>query len=97
MRKWKYKCLMIKLVCADPFLHDLQKKQNQHLYIYYDMASATEHKAIYNMSSELGAEISYSATHQISKFVNVFLYRIVFMLENTLLFYVPIHPLSGPR
>ena len=72
MRKWKYKCLMIKLVCADPFLHDLQRKQNQHLYIYYDMASATEHKAIYNMSSELGVEISYSAAHQISKFVNIF-------------------------
>ena len=90
---------MIKLVCADPFLHDLQKKQNQHLYIYiyYDMASAAEHKAIYNMSSELGVEISYSAAHQISKFVNIFLYRIVFMLENTLLFYVPIHPHNGLR
>ena len=36
------------------------------------MASATEHKAIYNMSSELGVEISYSAAHQISKFVNIF-------------------------
>ena len=67
------------------------------IYIYYDMASATEHKAIYNMSSELGVEISYSAAHQISKFVNIFLYRIVFMLENTLLFYVPIHPLNGLR
>ena len=36
---------MIKLVCADPFLHDLQKKQNQHLNIYYDMASAKEQKS----------------------------------------------------
>ena len=74
---------MIKLVCADPFLHDLQKKQNQHLNIYYDMASAKEQKAIYNMSSELGVKISYSSAHQISKFVNIFWYRIVFMLENT--------------
>ena len=63
---------MIKLVCADPFLHDLQKKQNQHLNINYDMASTAEHKAIFNMPSELGVEISYSSAHQISKFVNIF-------------------------
>ena len=88
---------MIKLVCADPFLRDLQKKQNQHLNINYDMASAVEHKAIFNMPSELGVEISFSSAHQISKFVNIFLYRIVFMLENTQLFYVPIHPLNDTR
>ena len=88
---------MIKLVNVDPFLHDLQKKQNQHLNINYDMASAAEHKAIFNMPSELGVEISYSSAHQISKFVKNVFYRIVFMLENTLFFYVPIHPLNGPR
>ena len=60
------------------------------------MASAVEHKAIFNMPSELGVEISFRSAHQISKFVNIFLYRIVFMLENTQLFYVPIHPLNGP-
>jgi len=83
---------MIKLVCVDPFLHDLQKKQNQHLNINYDMTSAAEHKAIFNMPSELGVEISYSSAHQICTFVNIFFYRIVFMLENTLLFM----PLSIP-
>ena len=40
---------MIKLVCADPFLHNFQKKQNQHLNVNYDMASPAEHKTIINM------------------------------------------------